>query len=294
MLDVDRQTSIDHIKQSLEKQGTPLQGEDLEKAAQVSYDEYMSNIKGVKEVYDGFLFNVQVNKDINNIIEDLKRMVQVKLNSPKRPPRLIILGPPGSGRSSQARVLSQKYGLVHVSTMELLKNEIAKKTERGHMIQEKINAGEMIPDDVITTIIGNRLKQTDCTVNGWVMDGFPKTMAQVKILQDLKVKPSKVVLLECSEDTTLKRVADKKIDPVTGISYSPNDLPSSNEIQERLQANTEDKEDTVKKRYRIWDDFIGKIEEVYGKQLFTIRTDYATPTEITEQISEIVQNPARA
>ncbi len=102
-------------------------------------------------------------------------MIQVKLNSPKRPPRLVILGPPGSGRASQARELSKRYGMVHVSTMQLLRDEITKKSERGSSIKASIEKGEMVPDDIILTLIEQRLKMTDCRVNGWVMDGFPKT-----------------------------------------------------------------------------------------------------------------------
>jgi len=103
-------------------------------------------------------------------------MIQVKAQSPKRPPRLIILGPPGSGRATQARNLSKWYGLVHISTMNLLRNEISKKTERGNIISDAIKKGELVPDDVIMSIIENWIKQTDCRVNGWVMDGFPKTL----------------------------------------------------------------------------------------------------------------------
>ncbi len=82
-------------------------------------------------------------------------MIQVKAQSPKRPPRLIILGPPGSGRATQARNLSKRYGLVHISTMNLLRNEISKKTERGQIISENIKKGELVPDDLIMSIIEN-------------------------------------------------------------------------------------------------------------------------------------------
>ena len=147
-------------------------------------------------------------------------MIQTKIHSPKWPPRIIILGPPGSGRATQARSLAKRYGIVHISTMNLLRNEISKKTENGNRISECIKWGDLVPDDLIMNIIENRIKQTDCRVNGWVMDGFPKTLQQVTLLKSIKIKPSKVILLECGEEASVKRLQERWIDPVTGIYYN--------------------------------------------------------------------------
>lgn len=223
----------------------------------------------------------------------IKRIIQVKAQSPKRPPRLIILGPPGSGRATQARAISKWYGLVHISTMNLLRNEISKKTERGQIISESIKKGELVPDDLIMSIIENWIKKTDCRVNGWVMDGFPKTLQQVHLLKSINIKPSRVILLECSEETSVARLQQRRIDPITGIYYSMDNLPHDPEIKEWLLQHDEDKEEVVRKRWRVWDEFIGWIEEIYHNLLYVVKTESQTSATITDILSEVVQNPAR-
>ena len=121
LLKASREKSLEEIKRRLEQHGTPLSGEELDKAVETTMQEFEMNIKGVKECFDRFYFEQETDlEEPNNTIDGLKRLIQLKLNSPKRPPRLVILGPPGSGRSSQARAISETYGLVHISTMQLL------------------------------------------------------------------------------------------------------------------------------------------------------------------------------
>ena len=97
-------------------------------------DEYDLNIKGVKEAFKGFIYEYNaIDKAQNDVPNELARMLRIryKSNAPRRPPRVILLGPPGSGRSTQAGIIAKRYGLVHVSTRDLLKNEINKNPEIG-------------------------------------------------------------------------------------------------------------------------------------------------------------------
>jgi len=88
-------------------------------------------------------------------------MVKIKLADPMRPPRIIILGPPGSGRSTQARNIAKRYGIVHVSVMDLLKEEVGKKTERGRIIAQCIAKGELVSDTTVISLVEHRLKDSD-------------------------------------------------------------------------------------------------------------------------------------
>lgn len=103
--------------------------------------------------------------------------VKYKMNAPRRPPRVILLGPPGSGRSSQASIIAKRFGLVHISTRDLLKNEINKNPDVGIVISKCIDNGALVPDSVLIPLVEQRLKQSDCRINGWIMDGFPQTDA---------------------------------------------------------------------------------------------------------------------
>ena len=158
LLSVDEETQRAKIRETLSRDGQFVDEQTVDRAVL----EYQMNIKGLREQYQGpgqFLYEVEVKVDnMLDTIDDIKRMVQIKLNSPKRPPRIIILGPPGSGRATQARTLAQKYGLVHVSTMQLLRDEITRKTERGQIISSCISKGEMVPDETIMSIVETRLR----------------------------------------------------------------------------------------------------------------------------------------
>jgi len=102
-----------------------------------------------------------------------------------------------------------------------------------------------------------------------------------------------VILLDCGEEVSVKRLADRRIDPVTGKYYNSKTTPDDQLIKDRLEQHTEDKEEVVRKRWRVWDDFIGKIEEVYRPYLFSIKTELYSEEECTDIISEMMQIPRR-
>lgn len=122
--------------------------------------------------------------------------LRYKSDAPRRPPRVILLGPPGSGRSTQCRILADSFGLVNVSPALLLKAEAEKNPGLKIKIRESLEKGEPIPDEIILRLVDTRLRQSDCRVNGWVLDGFPENDAQVNLLKTMKIKPSMVVIFE--------------------------------------------------------------------------------------------------
>lgn len=93
--------------------------------------------------------------------------------APRRPPRVILLGPPGSGRSTQAQLLAETFGVVNVCPAELVKVEAEKNPGIKIKIKEAVQNGEQIPDEIMLRLIDARIRQSDCRVNGWVLDGFP-------------------------------------------------------------------------------------------------------------------------
>ena len=103
--------------------------------------------------------------------------LRYKSDAPRRPPRVILLGPPGSGRSTQSRSLAEKFGLVNVSPSLLLKTEAERNPGIKIKIRESLERGEPVPDEILLRLIDNRLRQSDCRVNGWVLDGFPENEA---------------------------------------------------------------------------------------------------------------------
>lgn len=106
----------------------------------------------------------------------------------------------------------------------------------------------------------NRLKQADCQIHGYALDGFPKTVSQLQLLEDLKIQPSVIVILEVPDEVVIQRLGNRRIDPLTGKSYDLNDpnVDVPNEVRARLQSRPHDEPDVLEKRYRNY--YKGKIE----------------------------------
>jgi len=110
---------------------------------------------------------------------------------------LVLFGPPGAGKGTQAILLAETFNLVHLSTGDMLRHEIAEKTNLGHLAGELIDKGELVPDEIVVSMIESRLKKPRCTV-GFIFDGFPRTVAQAEALDKLLTKHhSKVSVMLC-------------------------------------------------------------------------------------------------
>jgi adenylate kinase len=131
-------------------------------------------------VFNKFLFEVDAtNMEKEEVDANLISMLKIRFSkqSPRRPPKVIIQGTPGSGRTTQAKMLAQKYGLVRVSTEELLQKVVNENPAVGKVITQAYATGTPVPDAIINSLVEQRLKESDCRVNGWVMEGFPETEA---------------------------------------------------------------------------------------------------------------------
>lgn len=131
-------------------------------------------------MFKNFLFEVDAtNMEKEEVDANLISMLKIRFSkqSPRRAPKVIIQGPPGSGRTTQAKLLAQEYGLVRVSTAELLQKVVDENPDVGKVITQAYATGTPVPDAIINSLVEQRLKESDCRVNGWVMEGFPETEA---------------------------------------------------------------------------------------------------------------------
>ena len=132
--------------------------------------------------------------------------------------KLILLGAPGAGKGTQAEIICDKLNIPAVSTGNILREAMKNETEMGLKAKAFIESGALVPDDVIISIIKERLAQPDCA-GGFILDGVPRTVAQAEALEEMGVEIDKVVDLEVADDTIIKRLSGRRVCSACGASY---------------------------------------------------------------------------
>ncbi|KAL3535961.1 hypothetical protein ACH5RR_004422 [Cinchona calisaya] len=173
--------------------------------------------------------------------------------SKSEPLKVMISGAPASGKGTQCEMIVKKFGLVHVSTGDLLRAEVAAGTEIGNKAKDYMNSGRLVPDEIVTAMVKARLMQKDAKENGWLLDGYPRSFAQAQSLEEMKIRPDIYIVLDVPDEILVDRCVGRRLDPVTGkiyhITYFP---PENEEIKERLVKRPDDTEEKVKSRLQIY------------------------------------------
>ncbi|XP_072521311.1 adenylate kinase 8 [Salminus brasiliensis] len=179
-------------------------------------------------------------------------------------PRIILFGPPGSGKSLQATLIAKKYELVNICCGELLKAVAADESSMGELIKPFLESGRQVPDNVVLQILVERLSRLDCTSQGWVLHGFPRDVEQAEALQESKFSPSRVVFLEMTDGVAIERLTLGAIDPVTGERY--------HSLHQQLQCNPRHSEAEVQKRLQEYWSHVDALQAFYP-QAVRVRAD---------------------
>ncbi|CAN7025644.1 unnamed protein product, partial [Brassica rapa subsp. trilocularis] len=171
-------------------------------------------------------------------------VVAAEKAEPPPPLKIMISGAPASGKGTQCELITQKYGLVHISAGDLLRAEIASGSENGRLAKEHMEKGQLVPNEIVVMMVKDRLSQTDAEQNGWLLDGYPRSSSQATALQGFGFHPDLFIVLEVPEDILVERVVGRRLDPVTGkiyhLKYSP---PETEEIAARLTQRFDDTEE---------------------------------------------------
>ena len=141
---------------------------------------------------------------------------------------LIMLGAPGAGKGTQAEKISEKYSIPTISTGEILRNAISTGTELGKTAKSYMDAGQLVPDDVVIGIIRDFLNQDQCK-NGFILDGFPRSIPQAEALETMGVKIDAVVSIEVADEKIVERMSGRRVCPACGASYHIVYKPSEKE-----------------------------------------------------------------
>ena len=191
----------------------------------------------------------------------------------------ILFGPPGAGKGTHAGAIAQKYNLKHLSTGELLRAEIAAGTELGLKAQQAINAGELLADEIVIGMIKTRLAKPDCA-GGFILDGFPRTVAQAEGLCEMGIDIDKVIDIEVADDALIKRMSGRRVCLKCGATYHLENNPSPagdrcGVCGEPLSVREDDREEVVRERLAVFHRQTEPLEAYYRERgiLFPVSGD---------------------
>lgn len=169
--------------------------------------------------------------------------------------RLIILGAPGAGKGTQSQSITKRYNIPQISTGDIFRAAVSNQTELGKKVKGIMDAGQLVPDELVCSLVAERLEQPDCQ-NGFLLDGFPRTVAQATALSKLTVIDS-VIDIDVPDDVIIKRLTGRRIHPGSGRVYHVDLQPPKvagvdDETGEPLIHRDDDTEETVRKRLQIY------------------------------------------
>ncbi len=188
--------------------------------------------------------------------------------------RVVLLGPPGAGKGTQAKLLRERFEACQISTGDILRKAVADKTPRGREAERYLYRGELVPDDVIVRLVGERLKQTDCA-KGFVLDGFPRTLPQAQslegILKEMAMPLDGVLSIQVPHDVIVQRLAGRRNCQNCGALYHMNfDPPRDGETCDRcggrLQQRDDDREETITTRLRVYESQTAPLANYYRER----------------------------
>ncbi|KAJ0062767.1 hypothetical protein NL108_004392 [Boleophthalmus pectinirostris] len=196
---------------------------------------YRCEITGLSSAYKHSLKVFNSDQPHEDVYQQVLAFVQTR--DCQRTPRVLLLGPPGAGKSLQAQRLCHKYNLVNICCSELLRAVATDGCELGVQIKSYLDVGRPIPDSLVLEVLEKRLNREDC-YRGWVLHDFSEEINQAQALKKTFHHPNRVFFLDLSEEESLHRVSLRATDPVTGISYHSMSSPApSAEVQSRLQTS---------------------------------------------------------
>merc|ERR1712176_213505 len=165
-----------------------------------------------------------------------------------RSPTVVIAGPPAAGKGTQCDKIKEKFGFVHISTGDILRENVKNGTELGMKAKTYMDAGDLVPSDLLIDLVKDRLAQPDVQARGALLDGFPRAPDQAQAMKDAGMKVDQFILINVPDDTLVERGVGRRLDPETGAIYHMTFKPPPEEIVERLVHRNDDHEDQIRNR----------------------------------------------
>ena len=183
--------------------------------------------------------------------------------------RMILLGAPGAGKGTQAQFLTEKYGIPQISTGDMLRAAVKAKTELGRKVERVMAAGGLVKDDIIIALVKERIRQDGCR-EGFLFDGFPRTIPQAGALVKAEVAIDVVLEIEVPDDEIVSRLGGRRVHLDSGrvyhVSFNPPKIAGlDDETGDALIQREDDKEDTIRKRLQVYHEQTKPLVDFYKK-----------------------------
>lgn len=183
--------------------------------------------------------------------------------------RLILLGPPGAGKGTQAAFITKHFGIPQIATGDMLRAAVKAKTPLGIEAKKIMDVGGLVSDDIMIGLVKERLTQPDCE-NGYLFDGFPRTIPQADALKDAKIPLDFVIEISVPEENIIERMSGRRMHPGSGRSYhtvfNPPKVADIDDVTgEPLVQRDDDREETVRHRLSVYRDQTRPLVDYYSK-----------------------------
>src|ERR1043165_3422809 len=183
--------------------------------------------------------------------------------------KLILLGPPGAGKGTQAAALTKKFGIPQISTGDMLRAAVKAGTPLGVAAKKVMDAGQLVSDDIIIGLVQERLKAPDCA-KGYLFDGFPRTIPQAEAMKKANVAIDYVLEIDVPDGDIIERMSGSRVLPASGptshVSYNPPKASGKDDATgEPLVQRDDDREETVRKRLEVYRAQTRPLVDYYGK-----------------------------
>ena len=188
--------------------------------------------------------------------------------------RLILLGPPGAGKGTQAKMLKEKFQIPQISTGDILRQAVKDNTELGARAKTVMDAGQLVPDNTVIGLIKERIRQGDCKL-GFILDGFPRTITQAEklseTLQDMNLAIDNVIDLEVDEGEVVERLTGRSTCSECGAMFHKVSRPPKvDEVCDgcggKLEQRPDDNKETIEERLRVYSESTSPLKEFYLKE----------------------------
>ena len=209
--------------------------------------------------------------------------------------RVILFGPPGAGKGTQANFLTRDYGLVQLSTGDMLRAAIKSGSEIGKKAKAVINSGNLVSDEIVVTIVEERIAQPDCE-NGYLLDGFPRNRKQAEKLDEMLQRSGQhidcVIEIQVDEEAVVRRIGGRRFHLASGRSYHvefnpPKVANRDDKTGEELVQRDDDNEETVRARLKTYAEQTSPLSDHYRKHKLLKNIDgMGNPEEVYQRLRE--------